>query len=70
MIKTQCIILGNLKYRFKKISGIKTINDAVSCLEIYVDHNKSLCYKLNWINFMKTWKGFSSHGEGKINNLW
>ena len=43
------ILLGNLKERYKEISGIKTTNGAVSCLGICVGHNKSQCYKLNWI---------------------
>ena len=49
MTKTQCILLGNLKDRYEEISGIKTTNDAVSCLGIYVGHNKTQFYKLNWI---------------------
>ena len=49
MTKTQCILLGNLKDRYEELSGIKTTNDAVSCLGIYVGHTKTQCYKLNWI---------------------
>ena len=49
MTETQCVFLGTLKDRREEISGIKTTNDAVSCLGIYFVHNKTQCYKLNWI---------------------
>ena len=41
--------MGNFKDRYEEIGGIKSTNDAVSCLGIYVGHNKTQCYKLNWI---------------------
>ena len=63
MTKTQCILLGNLKDRYEEISGIKTTNDAMSCLGIYVGHNKTQCYKLKWIKIHEICKGSSSHGK-------
>ena len=58
MTKTQCILLGKLKDRYKEISGIKTTNDAVNCLGIYVGHNKTQCYKLTWIKIYEDMERF------------
>ena len=48
--KTQCILLGGLKNKHDKLFGIDITNRAVKCLGIYIGHDKSECYKLNWVN--------------------
>ena len=50
--------MGKLKDRYKEISGIKTTNDAVNCLGIYVGHNKTQCYKLTWIKIYEDMERF------------
>ena len=40
MTNIQCALLGNLKDRYKEISSIKTTNDAVCYLRLYVGHKK------------------------------
>ena len=41
--KTECILLGNLKNRYK------VTNDTVRYLGIYLEHNKEQCYIKNWV---------------------
>ena len=46
--KTECILLGHLKGRYKKIEGVTVNESCVKTLGIYVGHNKKMCYDNNW----------------------
>ena len=46
--KTECILLGPLKGRYKKIEGVTVNESCVKTLGIYVGHNKKMCYDNNW----------------------
>ena len=58
--KTECILLGNMKNRYKDLYGIKVTNDAVRCLGIYLGHNKEQCYIKNWVDFEEIQKLFEN----------
>ena len=46
--KTECILLGPLKGRYKKIEGVTVNETCVKTLGIYIGHDKKLCYENNW----------------------
>ena len=46
--KTECILLGPLKGRYKKIEGVTVNESCVKTLGIYVGYNKKMCYDNNW----------------------
>ena len=45
--KTESILLGPLKGRYKKIEGVTVNESCVKTLGIYVGHNKKMCYDNN-----------------------
>ena len=46
--KTEAILLGSLKNRYKSINNITFTNKAVRCLGIYIGHDTDECYSKNW----------------------
>ena len=48
MSKTECILLGPLKGRYKNIEGVTVNESCVKTLGIYVGHDKKMCYDNNW----------------------
>lgn len=45
--KTQCILLGNLRDRYKEVCNIKVTNNAVCCVGVFTGHNKKQCFILS-----------------------
>ena len=45
---TQCILLGCFKINTPQLDGKSVTDDAVRSLVIYIGHNKTQCYELNW----------------------
>ena len=43
------ILLGCLKNKYTTVGGKSVTNDAVRCLGIYIGHNNTQCYELNWL---------------------
>ena len=48
--KAECILLGPLKGRFKKIEGVTVNETCVKTLGIYIGHDKKICYENKWTN--------------------
>ena len=48
MSKTECILLGPLKGRYKNIEGVTVNGSCVKTLGIYVGPDKKMCYDNNW----------------------
>ena len=48
--KIECILLGPLKGRYKKIEGVTVNETCVKTLGIYIGHDKKICYENNWTN--------------------
>ena len=65
--KTECILLGPLKGRYRNIEGINVTDKAVKCLGIYLGHDKIECYNKNWMKiYHDTEKLFESWKKRKL----
>ena len=65
--KTEFILLGPLKGRYRNIEGINVTDKAVKCLGIYLGHDEIECYNKNWMTiYHDTEKLFESWKKRKL----
>ena len=50
--KTECLLLGSLKNRYRNIFGIKVCS-YTKCLGIYIGHDTDMCVQKNWYDKIK-----------------
>ena len=50
--KTECLLLGSLKNRYRNIFGIKVCS-YTKCLGIYIGHDRDICVQKNWYDKIK-----------------
>ena len=68
--KTECILQGPLKGRYKKIEGVTVNIYCVKTLGIYVGHNKKMSYDNNWTKIINDIeKLFEFLNKRKFTNL-
>lgn len=72
-LKTQCILLQNLKDWYKEVCNIIVTNKVVRCLGIFIGRNKEQCYDINWtkIYVEEKWqrKKYLNHRKQKGNDF-
>ena len=48
MSKTECILTGPLKNRYKKLHNVNVNITCIKVLGVYIGHNKEMCLRNNW----------------------